>query len=385
MLRKLSFVLPLMIFVVGLSGAQQMQRQPERPWWFTLEQGKSYFRSGSFGNALMTFEDARRSRLAQFTRMEQDFIHVLSLPEVRTLGDSLEFVERFIAMRSQTAAAAALAQLYHFVPRESLRGSVSQALREMDRLKAYPEAEFWLGETYRAEGELLLALQQYERAWNQRELLSVPEFDIEILYRIVDIHRTRMNYQEMERRAREIVEGLGPTGAPRDEFWAGNPPGSHNPLRAAMARILEMEGINRFLTLYRHYNTDTERAHRLLGFFYTATNRFAPAVDHLMFAFLIQNSIIINDVIRREFDFAFSTLEDLMTFVRPGSELAAFMEETEYFRTAFYLSSALQATGRTRPAAQLWAFLASSDDAGDWGNRARRSPTPIIERALELP
>jgi len=373
------------MFCVSSLGAQQIQRQPERPWWFTLEEGKFHFRNGSYGNALLAFEDARRGRLAQFIRMEQDFIQLLSLPEVRFLGDNLEFVERFIAERHQTAAGAALAQLYHFVPRESLRGSVNRALGEIDRLKAYPEAEFWLGETFRAEGELTLALQQYERAWNSRALLKVPEFDVEILYRIVDIHRTRMNYQEMERRAREIVEGIGPSGAPRDELWAGNPPGAHNALRAAMARILETEGINRFLTLYRHHNTDTERAHRLLGFFYSATNRFIPAADHLMFAFLIQNSIIISEVIRREFDFTFSTLEDLMTHVRPGSQLAAFMEETEYFRTAFYLSAALQATGRTRPAAQLWAFLAASDDAGDWGNRARRSPVPVIERVIELP
>jgi tetratricopeptide (TPR) repeat protein len=381
MFRRLTLALLLIILAAGLSSAQQV----ERPWWYTLEQGKRHFRNGSYGNALMAFEDARRNRAAQLTRMEQDFIHVLSMPEVRVLGDTLEFVERFIAERNQTAAATALAQLYHLVPKESLRGSVNQALREMDRLKAYPEAEFWLGETYRAEGELALALRQYERAWNSRALLNVPEFDIEILYRMVEIHRIRMNYQEMERRAREIVEGTGPTGAPRDELWAGNPPGSQNPLRAAMTRILENEGINRFLVLYRHHNIATERAHRILGFFYADTNRFNTAAEHLMFAFLIQNSVIISEVIRHEHDFTFSTLEDLMTHIRPGSELAAFMEDTEYFKTAFYLSSALQATGRTRPAAQLWAFLAGSNDAGDWGNRARRTPTPIIERAIELP
>ena len=104
-----------------------------------------------------------------------------------------------------------------------------------------------------------------------------------------------------------------------------------------------------------------------------------------MVAFLIQNSVIINEIIRREHDFTFSTLEELMTHVRPNSQLALFMEETEYYRTAFYLSSVLQATGRTRPAAQLWAFLAGSENAGDWGDRARRSPTPIIERAIEHP
>ena len=380
--KAIAFFIAFAVFLFCLIPADAQPAQ--RPWWFTLEQGKFHFRNGSYGNALMAFEDARRARDAQFARMEWDFIQVLSIPEVRLLGDSLEFVERFIAEHNLTAAAEALTQLYHFIPRATFRGSVSQALEGFGRLRAYPEAEFWLGETFRAEGELALALQQYERAWNSRALLAVPDFEIEILHRIVDIHRIRMNYQEMERRAREIVEGVGPTGAPRDELWAGNPPGSPNPIRFAMTRILETDGINRFLVLYRHNNIATERAHRQLGFFYLATNRFNTAAEHLTFAFLIQNTIIINEIIRREHEFTFSTLEELMTHIRPRSELEVFMEETEFFRTAFYLSSALHATGRTLPARELWDFLAASD-AGEWGNRARRSPTPIIERAIELP
>ena len=378
--KKLSFTLAFFALAVSLLNAQAV-----RPWWFTLEQGKFHFRTGSYGNALMAFEDARRARDTQFARMGQDFIHVLSMPEVRLLGDSLYFVERFINERNQTAAAAALAQLFHFVPRESFSGSVDQTLSGFERMRAYPEAEFWLGETFRAEGELPLALRQYELAWNNRDLLKVPEFEIEILYRIVDIHRIFMNYPEMERRALEIVEGVGPFGAPRDALWAGNPPGAYNPIRFAMARVLEVEGINRFLLLYRHNNIATERAHRQLGLFYSATNRFNTAADHLAFAFLIQNTIIINEVIRREHDFTFDTLEDLMTRIRRGSELEAFMEETEFFRTAFYLSSSLYATGRVRPAIELWTFLAHSGISGEWGIRARTSPTPIIERAVIMP
>jgi hypothetical protein len=72
-----------------------------------------------------------------------------------------------------------------------------------------------------------------------------------------------------------------------------------------------------------------------------------------------------------------------MTFIQRRPELAAFIEETEYYRTIYYLATALYASGKTRPASQLWAFLASTDNAGEWGNRARRNPTPYIERPLE--
>jgi tetratricopeptide (TPR) repeat protein len=357
--------------------------QASQPWWYTLEQGKLLFRKGSYGDALLTFEDARRQRIAQYTRMEEDFIYLLSIPEVRRLGDSLEFVERFINERLYTAAAAALSELYYRVPKDSLNGSVSLALKELDRLKGYPEAEYWLGETYRVEGELGLALSQYEKAWNERGLLEIPGFEIEILYKITELHRIRGNYQEMERRANEIIEGTGANGLPRDSLWAGNSQGSSNQLRAAMVRILENEGISRFLTLYRYSNTDTERAHRLLGFFYYSSSRYTQAMEHLMFAFLIQNSVLIEEIIRRDYDYTFSTLENLIAVIQRRPELAAFIEETEYYRTAYYLATALYASGKTRPASQLWAFLAGSNNAGEWGNRAKRNPTPYIERPLE--
>ena len=365
----------LIFLAAGLSWAQE-------PWWYTLERGKMLYRSGAYGDALMAFEDARRGRIAQFTRMEQDMIMLLSIPDVRRLGDSLDFIEIYIADRLEARAAAALAELKYRLPPNALGGSAKRALEELDRLKNYPEAEYWLGETYRAEGELALAIRQYERALRDRDLLETPEFDAEILYKITDVHRIRREYQEMERRAREIIEGTGPSGIPRDSLWAG---GSAIQIRAAMARFLENEGVNRFLNLYRHNNPLTERAHRSLGFFYYASNRFSQASEHLMFAFLIQNSVLIDEVIRREYDFTFTSLEDLIDYVSRRPELFAYLEETEYYRTIHHLATALFATGKTRPSRDLWAFLAASEDAGVWGERARRSPSPIIERAVEMP
>ena len=380
MRKTIVFGFTIFVFITGMSVAQTA-----RPWWYTLEQGKTLFRSGAYGNALMTFEDARRERIAQFARLEQDLITLLSDPYVRLMGDSLEFVERYIAENHETRAANALSELYYRVPRDSLKGSVTQALAELNRLKGYPEADFWVAETYRLEGELGLALLQYERAWNNRDLLEAPGFSIDILYRIADVQKIRRNYNEMERWAVQIIEGPEPYG---DRLWSGTSDSDERAalaMRAAMTRILENEGIERFLTLYRHRNTTVESAHRLLGFYYYANGRYIPAFEHLMFAFLIQNSILIDEIIRREYDFDFTNLENLLELVRLRPDLLAFIEETEYYRTMYYFASALYATGRTRPAAQLWTFLTRSNDAGEWGSRARRSPSPYVETVVEMP
>ena len=380
MYKKFHIGIALIMFVSGFLFAQS-----QTPWWYTLEEGKRLYSGGAYGNALIAFEDARRERISRFTRMEQDLITVMSMPEVRRFGDSLEFIERYIAAHNETAAAAALAELYYRLPKDSLNGSANRALEELNRLKNYPEAEFWLGETYLAEGEPGLALRQYERAWQNRALLEIPGFDAEILYRITDILRMRREYQEMEKWANEIIEGTTPDGLPRDRLWA------ENRIRAAMARILENEGINRFLTMYRHNNAVTGKAHRFLGFFCYSSNRYSLAAEHLMFAFLIQNTVIIEEAQRRQYDFTFTTLNDLMAFARSRPELLAYLEETEYYRTAYYLASSLYAAGKTRPSRELWAFLAGSSgensagNAGEWGTRARRSPDPVVERTILTP
>ncbi|MDR2618169.1 MAG: hypothetical protein LBC62_04780 [Treponema sp.] len=378
--KALSFAFFLFFFTARFSFLSAQQNQ--QPWWFALEQGKLYYRSGAYGNALMAFEDARRNREARFTRMEQDLVQFLSLPDVRRLGDSLDRVETYIAERGQTQAAAALAELYYRVPKQSLGGSAAKALEELDRLKAYPEAEFWLGETYSAEGELGLALGQYRKAYSGRDLLETPGFDAEILYKMAGIHRMRQEYQEMEKTLLEIITGQGPEGEKRDSLWAG---GNGGYARAAMARVLENDGISRFLTLYRYDNAQVERAHRLLGFFYYASNR-TPAAEHLMFSFLIQNTVLIGEVLRKEYDYTFSTLDALMDAVQRRQDLLAYIEETEYFKTLYYLGSSLFASGKLLPARQFWTFLAGRIEAGEWRVRAQgQLRSPYVDKAIEMP
>jgi tetratricopeptide (TPR) repeat protein len=364
-------------------GTGWAQRQNERPYWFFLEQGKLYFRNGAYGDALIAFEDARRTRRTMYTRMEQDMIELLSLTEVRRLGDSLELLETYIAERKQEKAASVLAELYYRVPKASLENSVNRALQETGRLKDYPEAEYWIGEIYRAEGELGIALDQYRKAYEQREFLETPEFEVEILYKIVDILKTREDYNEMVRWAEEILEGTSPGGSPRDTLWAG---ASSLFTVNAMSRIMETGGINRFLTIYRYNNSAVEAIHRILGFYYYASGRYDRAVDHLQFAFLIQNTLLIEELIRNRFDFTFTTLEGLLADSLKRPPLAEYIEEVEYYKTLYYLGSSLYAAGKLTPAREFWTFLSRHPQAGEWRVRARNQlRSPFIEAPREKP
>jgi tetratricopeptide (TPR) repeat protein len=363
-------------FIMYLLGALGAQTMGNRPYWYTLERGKLYFRSGEYGDALIAFEDARDQRRAMYTRMEEDLITLLSISEVRRMGDSLTRIEAYIAERGHFGAAAALEELYYRVPKESFKDSALAALNAIGPFKDFPDAEYWIGEAYRVEGELGFALKQYEKAYEHRALLETPGFDLEILYKIVDIHRIRREYNEMEARLLEILQ--------RDSFWTED---SSSFVRNAMMRTLENAGVSRFLTLYRYNNSDVERAHRLLGLYYHALGRHNRAVEHLFFAFLIQNTIMIEEILRTEVDFTFSSLDGLMNETPRRQVLLSYIEEVEYYKTIYYLGTALNGSGRLAPARELWSFLSlRSPAAGEWSARSTvQLRSPFLERAVEMP
>ncbi|MDR1859152.1 MAG: hypothetical protein LBQ69_06740 [Treponema sp.] len=379
-IKVLYFLVLLFLF-----HAASVAAQTQRDWWYTLERGKLMFRQGDYGNALLAFEDARRQRRAMYERMERDFVELLSVTEVRRMGDSLDWVERFIEERHYAAAEEALRELYYRVPRETLNNSATAALNTLGSLVDYPEAEHWIGETYLAEGELGLALSQFQKALVMRNLFENPGYATELLYKIAGILRVRQEYTEMER---VLLSILG-----TDSLWSSERSGNANQTgnsesfaKQAMTRTLENNGIDRFITLYRYSNNESALAHRLLGFFYYDTGRHSRAQEHLMFAFLVQNTVIIDEIIRRRFDFAFSTLEALAVEISRNHLLSEYVEKNEYYKTAYYLGNSLYGNGKTAAARSVWNFLATQNRAGEWQTRARAQlRSPYVERAVETP
>jgi len=370
--KKPLFLLALLLLSYSVFADSAFAGTPgQRDWWYTLQRGKLLFSQGDYGRALLTFEDARRNRRTVFDRMERDLVELLSMREVRRLGDSLEWVERFIRERHFTAAATALEELYFRIPREQFGDSVTAALEGLGSLRYFPEAEMWIGKTFLAGGEFALATRQFELALSQRHLFENPAVAMDLMYEIANIRRIRQEYPEMERVLYSILMD--------STLWAGTGQGGNvnDFARQAMRRTLENSGVDRFLSLYRYGNTQTLRAHRELGFYQAALGRTGPAQEHLMFAFMIQNTVIIDEIIRRRFDFGFTTLEALAHEINRDPFLLAYAEEIGYFRTAFYLANTLFGNGNAARARELWGFLATQHNAGEWQARAAsqlRSP-----------
>ncbi|GMO25912.1 MAG: hypothetical protein Ta2F_01350 [Termitinemataceae bacterium] len=391
---KKNFVLVfLLIAYAGVLFAQNQSTLPyfkeKQPYWWTLEKGKKFFRDGSYGDALLAFEDARNDRRAMYTKMEEDWISLLSIGEVRRLHNDLELIETYIHERSQFDAASALAEVYYRKAKNEMNNSALTVLAQFDKLKDYPEAEYWIGETYRIEGNIPIALRQYRQALKNSAALADKGFTIEIQYKIAEIEFLNQNYNAMER---ELVPNPQSPVFPvailaHDEMWNQDAETINTSfVRNAMIRTLETEGIDNFIMMYRYKNTVTEKAHRMLGQYYYASGRHNKAQEHLMFAALIQNSTIIEEAISKRFDFRYSTLTGLMTEIARRNNLKEYMNDVDYYKTMYYLAASLYATGKSVSARSIWNFLASYSGAGQWQGRAATAlVSPSIEKVIDMP
>jgi tetratricopeptide (TPR) repeat protein len=339
--------------------AQTTKITGDEPYWFNLENGKVHFRRGDFGSALVCFEDARSQRQIMYYRMERSMVSVLSIDEVRHFGDDLERVERYIIERSQLDAKEALDELYFRVGKENLGNSTQEALRHFVELQAYPEADFWIAEIYRIEGELDVALREYRKAYAARALLESADDAILYQYKIAEVDKLRQDYFDMEKTLLDI--------ASHNTLWAEDDNGF---VRRAMSRTLENEGINRFLTIYRHKDNMTEKAHRLLGHYYYESGRYKNALDQFTFSFLSVSTTVIDEVIRQKYDFQFTTLHALMEELRRRPELRNYLKQVEYYRTMYYMAGALYADGKQASARELWNFLSDTPEADEWSRRS---------------
>jgi len=369
------FVLLFSLLCVESGAAQSSDASANAPYWYTLEQGKQLFRGGDYGNALLKFQDAKQQRKELYNSFREKLIRFLSRPDLLPLGDALDKVEGYVAFKKIDEGQKILPQLFRIFPKDSLKNSCKEALAQLITIQAYPEAEYWIGEIFRVEGELNLAIDQYKLAYSLKELLEVPDFSLQILYRLSDLYLIKKQYLDMENSLTAIVQ--------QDSLWTDT---DKTYMRTIMFRTLDENGIDRFLTLYRYDNGLMEQAHRRLGIYYYTTGRHPRAVEHLAFAFLIQTTTLIESLQQRQFDYTFTNFKDLLSTIAKKPELIDYVKHVEYYRTLYYLGAALYAVGVQSTAMEVWKNLENQSEAGEWRDRSiSQIRRPHVEAVQEKP
>jgi tetratricopeptide (TPR) repeat protein len=372
--------------------------------WKRFEEGRARFEAREFDLALVAFKDAVEIRRERYGKARERLENVLGSAEAKKNGDSLHRLIERLAQRdlragdlesARKAAGDSLAEELRLIERyrisdvhqnlidvledllllksgEDLEDSLSGLREKVDLCARYPEAEYWIGMIYLAEGEHRIAERQFLAAIEQAPSLIVPGDVHAFRYELSRLYLGRRDYASMERILKDVLAA--------DALYAE--PGKAR-LLDAMKSAVSDRGIDKFLELYRHDAEFARKAYAILGEYYCKSGRYSQAVRHLMMAVDVTATRIVKALLDENPDYRFSSLSALLRETRSDDDLLAYAAEEGFERSLYYLGAALLGEGRIAQAKAIWLPLSKGE--GEWASRATESlkrpeKEPVTER-----
>jgi tetratricopeptide (TPR) repeat protein len=236
-----------------------------------------------------------------------------------------------------------------------------------DANSTMPEVDIEIGHVFEAEGEMELALLQYERAYEQKALLMVPDDAIDLLYRIASIRKTRgelLQYEELLTTIAETVDSRYP-----------QPP---TQLTEPMYRVLTTNGLDKLLELYRIDDLGSQQAYHLLSrtLLYDG-RRFIEASKYAAFSVIMTITELISYAIYIDPEYEFHGIESLIYTTDRFRTVVEYIDRTALFDQLLVLGQSLYSSDRFATAEQIRNLLVRTDPVGAVGIRAARGYTTL--------
>lgn len=319
--------------------------------WKTLDEAKSLFESGDFGDALTACEKARKEHVALVNSCGERLKKYLAPAAVRKADDSIEAVRLVFEKRNEDDAIALIDSILKKRPANFFNDSISGMISWLSSQTTYPEADFLSGRIYEAEGENDVAFSFYEKAWENSEYLDIPDERFDIAYRMADLAEDSGNRGTQEKYLLSILK--------EDPLYGKTD--AESPTLRAMIRTLETDrNPDRFFSLYRHDNKTSLKACRDLASFYLLTHRVDRALPVAVLSACISMTLLSETVAASDFDYEFTTVPDLMARAGKKADIAKWARESGIWDSFAVLAATLRDYGRTEQASALWSLLAQS-------------------------
>lgn len=368
---------------------QALPPRSSDPSWVFCQEGIELYGKKRFGESILAFKKAIDTRSSLFARELSDLDAAMSVKDAPKAKGSLSSLLRILALEEmipqayealhKKAAGSIIAEMElirESSPSGALRGLIDASLLvaeekgisrigdSLDELKAaakelslYPEAEYWIGKIYLAEGESRLAELQIRRAYDMRDSLELPGESQAMLESLAEIYKARGEIKAYEDSLRSIADASD-LFAKKDEHY-----------RASMERILERQGFDTFMKLYRVEEVHPIGAYSDLGALYLEDGR-PIATIYLAAASNACLTRAIREIRVDEPGYEYSGLEELAARIVADRGLAAYANEKGLWKDLVLLGDALFASGNRQGARELWTVVKKALPRDPWGKKA---------------
>jgi len=287
-----------------------------------------------------------------------------------------------------------------------LTAALDYLLKAVEVQSDYPEAEYWLGRIYEAQGQLVAAEEQFRRAINLAIYLRVPEERIQYVYSLAQL---LMN-QGMERDAEALL------------FEIANEEGYSSPETIALEhrymKLITEGSLDDLVYLYRDELHKSLAARSILGEMAWNEGRYRSSLLHstrVILSLLSTASKRLREE-NPEWRFDINPIEDpqhpdrdvrftgdvdgvaeLIDIVYSEDvQLKDWMESAGFWPQLYLLSVSLYARGFSQKAASIWSLMTDFDpvigsyspkkEAGRWGRLATEQlAEPFISHGTLAP
>jgi tetratricopeptide (TPR) repeat protein len=373
------------------------------PSWLLYQEGIRLYGDKRFGESLVSFNKAVDARSELFLRCAADVDSAMAAKEAKKAKDSLSSLVRLLAARDMIPQAyeaihekaggsivSELGLIRETSPSAPLRGLIDATLLVVEEsgisrigdslgslkkavadLAMYPEAEFWIGKVYLAEGELRLAELQLRRAYDLSGASASAGNREEMLEVLAGIYRSQGDLKGYESSLRGIADASDLFSG-KDEYF-----------RNAMERVLAERGFDKFMSLYRVDAGFAVEAYSGLGELYLEAGR--PIATIYLAAAV--NSTLSREIAEIKVDepsYSYSGLPDLMSRILRGKETARFAAESGLWKDMDLLGQSLALSGNRETAREIWAALAGAPAPNPWGKKAEEALSAPLSASKRL-
>jgi len=273
--------------------------------------------------------------------------------------------------------------------KRNITESLDFLLQSVEKDSDYPEAEFWLGRVYEAQGQAVLAEEQYRRALDLSLYLRVPDDRIVIEYTLADLLLNLGEFRKSE--ALSILYGI------TDEEGASS--ASEVSLEHLYINLITVKGIDELLYLYRDKLDFSLKARRLLA-------EEAWKEGHYRSSLLLSTRVVLSllttsaeryrsihtdwrfdidlekDKLSPDRDIRYPEISDgladlLIRIFSSDKQLSNWLENEGFWSQLYLLSISLYAEGFSDSAESIWRLMVNQDsitgdftpksEAGQWG------------------
>lgn len=320
---------------------------------------KQYFDEGNYGKALKYAEDALRLKKENAAKEAKKLENSLATRQVKAAGDEIDDVLKVLKLRDEYDCINIINYYVSIKGVQYFNNSVKAIVQYIKNQEQYPEVYKLMGDIYKMEGEYSLAEDFYQKAWDNNEVLDVPDEKYEILYLMADLSRLTGDYEKMEVRLLNI--------AGKDTIE------KRTILLKSMTKLIKTdkpETLDKFFNMYRFDDFYSLNAYCQLADYYQSINEYEKALGFSALAVVTGFTKLENVMSKRNITYEYTNLSDFLDQVSNYYDLVNWGNSNNIWKSFDLLCELSSKAGAKTFSVDLLRVLARYSPSEYWQNAA---------------